>query len=131
MIESKHVGNLGEEIASLFLMKHGYKIIERNYLRKWGELDIISVYNKIIVFVEVKTVSCESIENVIHETNKDVYRPEDNVHKAKQDRLKRAIQTYLVENKLGDREWSFSVITIFLDQKNKKAKIELIDDLIL
>ncbi len=124
-----HIGKLGEELATLFLMKHGYKVIQRNYLRKWGEIDIITSYNKILIFIEVKSITVGNISNVIHETNS--HRPEDNVHKAKQERLKRAIQTYLIENRLEDREWSFSVVTVLIDQTNKKAKIELLDDIIL
>ncbi|PIR79673.1 MAG: YraN family protein [Candidatus Levybacteria bacterium CG10_big_fil_rev_8_21_14_0_10_35_13] len=46
---------LGEEIAAKFLVKRGYKIIDRNFRKGYGEIDIIAVNNKILVFVEVKT----------------------------------------------------------------------------
>jgi putative endonuclease len=55
---SKHnkiLGNLGEDHASKFLRKKGYKILERNYKIKQGEIDIIAQNKEYIVFVEVKT----------------------------------------------------------------------------
>ena len=48
-------GDKGEEYACQLLKKNGYKIIERNYRCKLGEIDIIALDNKTLVFVEVKT----------------------------------------------------------------------------
>lgn len=48
-------GNLGEDLASEFLKKQGYEIIERNFLTKFGEIDIIAKYKLSIRFIEVKT----------------------------------------------------------------------------
>jgi len=46
---------LGEEIATQFLTKKGYRIIDRNFRKGYGEIDIVAVYNNVLVFVEVKT----------------------------------------------------------------------------
>ena len=45
----------GEELATNFLKKKGYKIIDRNFRKGYGEIDIIAIKSKILVFVEVKT----------------------------------------------------------------------------
>lgn len=45
----------GEDIAYRFLIKKGYKILERNFRKGYGELDIIAIKLNTIVFVEVKT----------------------------------------------------------------------------
>jgi putative endonuclease len=45
----------GEDIATNFLKKKGYKIIERNFRKGYGEIDIVSIHGNILVFVEVKT----------------------------------------------------------------------------
>lgn len=46
---------IGEDLATEFLEKKGYKIIERNFRKGYGEIDIICLKDKILVFVEVKT----------------------------------------------------------------------------
>lgn len=45
----------GEDIAAKFLKEKGYKIIERNFRKGYGEIDIIAVNKNILVFIEVKT----------------------------------------------------------------------------
>jgi Holliday junction resolvase-like predicted endonuclease len=52
---NKLTGNRGETLACEFLQKKGYKILQRNYRSKWGEVDIIAKINQMVVFVEVKT----------------------------------------------------------------------------
>lgn len=52
-------GRRGEEVAAKFLQKKGFKIIERNFFKRYGEIDIVATeFNgkeKILVFIEVKT----------------------------------------------------------------------------
>lgn len=45
----------GEDLAAKYLQNHGYKIIERNFRKGYGEIDIICVKDNVLVFVEVKT----------------------------------------------------------------------------
>ena len=52
----KAVGEIGEEIACQFLERKGFKILERNYRKPWGEIDIIAEKDGVIRFVEVKAV---------------------------------------------------------------------------
>ena len=51
----KELGDIGEDIASKFMKKKGYKILDRNFKCKSGEIDIICKKKNEIVFVEVKT----------------------------------------------------------------------------
>src|SRR3989344_3350437 len=46
---------LGEEIAAKYLLDKGYKIIERNFRKGYGEIDIIAIDKDTLVFIEVKT----------------------------------------------------------------------------
>lgn len=129
--ESQKTGEIGENIAAKFLMKHGFSIIERNYTKKWGEIDIIAEKANKIYFVEVKSVSKPSLDIVNRETL-DQYHPEDNMHPWKLKRMSRTIQTYLLSNKIGDEvEWQVDLLVVFLDLKNKKAKIKVVSDIIL
>jgi len=55
MIISDPVARLGEDIATSYLKKKGYRIIERNFRKGYGEIDIVAVHENILVFAEVKT----------------------------------------------------------------------------
>ncbi|RKX55366.1 MAG: YraN family protein [Thermotoga sp.] len=47
-------GKKAEDIAVRYLKSKGYKILDRNYRRRFGEIDVIAVRKKILVFIEVK-----------------------------------------------------------------------------
>src|SRR3989304_3418392 len=49
------LGRYGEELATKYLQKQGYKIIERNFQKRYGEIDIIARDSETLIFVEVKT----------------------------------------------------------------------------
>ena len=52
---SNPTAKLGEEIATNYLKNKGYKIIERNFRKGYGEIDIIATFENTLIFVEVKT----------------------------------------------------------------------------
>jgi len=110
--EKQKIGELGENIACKFLMKHGHEILDRNYRKKWGEIDIVAQK-------EVKTVSRET-----------EHMPEENVHPWKRKRLARAIQTYLLE-KESETEWQIDIMAVFLDFNSKKPKLRITKNVIL
>ena len=126
--EKRKLGDLGEKIACNFLENKGFEIIDRNYLRKWGEIDIIAKKSNIIHFIEVKSVSRENLEKVAHVT--DNYRPEDNMHPWKLKRLSRAIQTYLLDRNINN-DWRLDLVTVKIDESSRKARVELIDNVII
>ena len=53
--ERLHFGKEGEKAAVKFLKKKGYRIIEKNYRNKTGEIDIVAEQDEVLVFVEVKS----------------------------------------------------------------------------
>ncbi len=130
----REVGDLGESLACKYLENKGFMIIDRNYSRKCGELDIVASNPlKRLCFVEVKTKS-EVISgfmgnNVKHETSG--VRPEDNVHFAKIRRLTRVAQVYLLEKRvLPETKWQFDVIVVYLDRVTKRAHIRHLENVI-
>lgn len=128
--KTQKIGEIGENIAVKFLMKHNFLIKERNYTKKWGEIDIIAERENTLYFIEVKSVS-RNLSTVSQETL-DQYKAEDNMHPWKLKRLSRTIQTYLLSKKIDDDiNWQVDLIVVFLDLENKKAKIKKIEDLIL
>jgi len=128
--ETQKTGETGENIAVKFLMKHGFRILDRNYTKKWGEIDVVAEKDSKLYFIEVKSVSCETLNNVNHETL-DQYHPEDNMHPWKLKRLSRTIQTYLLSKNLDEKEWQVDLLVVFLDLKDKKAKVKVVSDIIL
>ena len=46
---------LGEKLASDYLQKQGYKILERNFRKGWGEIDVVALDGDVLAFVEIKT----------------------------------------------------------------------------
>jgi len=129
-------GDIGEDLAETFLMKRGFSIVERNYNRKWGEIDIVAretfKNTNTYRFIEVKTVSCENVVHISHETLMKDTRPEEQVHIWKQKRLARAIQTYLIEKHIShETPWQFDVIAVFVDKANKQAKIRFVESVVL
>lgn len=67
-LHKKEIGKAGEDKAAEYLKENGYKIIERNWHTRFGEIDIIAQKNDIIVFVEVKTLpngDAETLERVL------------------------------------------------------------------
>ena len=114
------IGEIGESIAVKHFVKHSFVILDRNYRKKWGEIDIVAKKDDILHFIEVKSVSCET------------YQPEENMHFWKRKRLTRAIQTYLSEKKVScETEWQVDIIAVFLDFKSRRAKIRVTENVIL
>jgi putative endonuclease len=129
--EKQKIGEIGENMAVKFLVKHGFTVLDRNYTKKWGEIDIVAEKEGKLYFIEVKSVSRENLDAVPRETL-DSYRPEDNMHPWKLQRLSRTIQTYLLSKKIPEEvEWQVDLLVVFLDVKNKKAKVKVVKDIIL
>ncbi len=53
--ENKTIGRIGEDLALSFLQEKGFVLVQRNWGKKWGEIDIICMDQGVLVFVEVKT----------------------------------------------------------------------------
>ncbi len=110
----KSLGDLGEAVATRFLKRQGYIIVARSQRGKLGEVDVIAVDNRTIVFVEVKTRRSE-----------DAGHPADAVHDDKQRRLTRLALSYLRRHDLLECKARFDVIAIVWPQGHRKpAKLE-------
>jgi putative endonuclease len=139
--KSQKIGQLGEDVACKFLMKHKFSILERNYTKKWGEIDIIAEKEGKFYFIEVKSVSrplenvggqaCSTDSNITRETNPFKSRPEENMHPWKLKRLSRTIQTYLIHKRIGNTPWQLDLLLVYLDIDNRKARVRTIENIIL
>lgn len=105
------IGNIGEDIACKYLINRGYEVIDRNYRKPWGELDVVARDGAgVLVFVEVKTMRTD----VSRETNLRL-SPEDNLTPVKLRKLQRTAALYagynqnLVNDDLG---WRIDLVAI-------------------
>ena len=122
--EKQKIGQIGEDCACEYLVNIGYEVLERNYLKKWGEIDIIARKDSKIHFVEVKSVT--------HVTNDGGYRPEDNMHPWKLQRLGRAVQSYLLDRNVSDEtDWQFDVAPVYIDTNKRLTRVFLLEDVVL
>lgn len=51
----KRLGAIGEDLACEYLLNHQYTIVERNFQKRYGELDVVAVKDRTLIYVEVKT----------------------------------------------------------------------------
>lgn len=107
-------GSYAERIAEKFLNSRNYKILDRNYRKPWGEVDIIAEKDEIIIFVEVKASDKPALKG---------FEPEKRVNTNKIKRIKRAAQTYIQQNNFDDISWQIDLIAIEFNQEKKTAKV--------
>jgi len=95
------LGKEGERIAEQYLKRKGYKVVERNYRCAAGEVDLIVLDRRVIVFVEVKT-----------RTGHGFGTPLEAVQPRKQRKMMQAAQFFLSQKKLHQRDARFDVVGI-------------------
>jgi len=104
---NKALGKKGEEIALNFLKRKGYKILERNFKNKLGEIDIIARDNRVLCFVEVKT-----------RTSFKFGYPQEAITPTKQRQLNKVALSYLKQYNLLSKPARFDVVSVVFE-KNK------------
>lgn len=95
------LGRWGEEIAAEYLSRLGYEILERNFRTPYGEIDLVTRIEGVIVFVEVKT-----------RASKAFGRPEEAVTESKQVHLLDSAQSYLQTIPEFDGDWRVDVLAV-------------------
>ncbi len=96
-------GRTGEDRAAAYLTAKGYKIIDRNFRTRWGEVDIVCETGRQIVFVEVKSWRSVEYEGLEHA-----------IDRKKQRRIAGVARSYLRQraNALRDMSIRFDVVFV-------------------
>ena len=102
MAEHNDTGKKGEDLAASFLEKNGYSILEKNWLSKNFELDIVAKKGDTLFVIEVKTRQ----SNYLGE-------PQEWVSKKKQQQIIKGANAYVIFSKL-DIEVQFDIITVII-----------------
>ena len=113
----KELGGKGEKLSARLLKRKGYKIVQRNYRCKLGEVDIIAKREKTLVFVEVKT-----------RQTAEFGPPQYAVTGAKKKQISKAALSYIREKKLTEQGCRFDVIAVTFSPESRKPKIEHIEN---
>ncbi len=129
--KSQQVGELGENIAVKYLEKKGYKILERNFTTRIGEIDIIAFSpsekaggHETLCFIEVKASTRLSAGKAGEKMEKYNWKPQQNFHQQKLSKMLRTIQYYLSRHKrVGESK--LLLATVIIDQEKRIGKVSL------
>lgn len=118
-MDNTKIGSKGEEIACKYLQKQGYKILERNYRIRGGEIDIVARENNTLVFVEVKT-----------RYSHDFGLPKESMTPWKTKALLKTTRFYVQKIRWGDKEYRLDFVSVDFADSRENPKIELIRNII-
>lgn len=107
------LGRRGEAAAERFLKRLGYKIVARGVRSQWGELDLVAVDRRTIVFVEVKT-----------RQSHDAGHPVEAVDRVKQQRITRLALAFLKRRDLLEYPARFDVVAVTWPPTARRPTIE-------
>ena len=102
-------GNAGEIIACRFIKGEGYRIIEKNFRSRFGEIDMVAEERETLAFIEVKS-----------RKRFDYGHPEEFVDRRKQEKLLKTASVYLVNNSIKDRDIRFDVVSVDLGRNKSR-----------
>lgn len=114
---NKLIGNYGEDIALNFVKDKNYKILDRNFRTKKGEIDLICKHKEIIIFIEIKSRYSSSLGN-----------PCESVTYFKQKQIINLSNYYIYKFNLYNYNFRFDVIEIFFNTKDESFIINHIED---
>jgi putative endonuclease len=112
-IGKKSLGQRGEDAAARYLRRHGYRILAQGHDSRLGELDIIAVEDRTVVFIEVKTRSSD-----------EAGQPAEAIDARKERRMTQAALAYLKSQRLLNCAARFDVIAITWPGDARRPSIE-------
>lgn len=110
--DPKELGRRGEEVAASFLKKEGFRILERNYRCRLGEVDLIVEKKEKILFVEVKT-----------RRSTDTVSPLELISEKKQFHISRVARQYLAQKRLQERAADFALVVVDWSQSTPRCEL--------
>lgn len=118
---NKTLGRFGEEMAEKYLVGLGYKLVEKNYSTKFGEIDLIIAKDNVLRFVEVKLKKGDFFGT-----------PEEMIGTNKLGRVQRMAEYYLMKNKDMTKlfeTYSMDAVCIVINQDEDIEKINYYENI--
>lgn len=116
----RELGQYGEKLAAEFLERRGFKIVERNFHTRWGEIDVIAQHGRSLHFVEVKTRSSAAHGE-----------PEEAINYFKQQRLLGAAKMYLLARAVELPNYQIDSVAIIIGIENQAPVIRYCENIVL
>lgn len=136
MAEHNEIGKIGEEIAKTFLMKHDFDVLHRNFLTRFGEIDIVAKKDNTLRFVEVKTVKVNSLDllETLH------VKPEDNLTKEKWRHLVASAEIYLkrlplpstahvLHTQTREIRWQIDLACVYVNPESRQGRVIFMENI--
>lgn len=120
------IGQRGEDIALKYIKSKDFKVLNRNYATKDGEIDLVAVKDNVLYFIEIKTTLLRNA-NVLDNSR---YKPEYNVSREKLLKMQLCAETYVFEHNVSC-ETRFGAILIEIDDKNNRSFIRFMRNIII
>ncbi len=121
--ENKKIGIVGEMVAETYLINNNYKIIEKNFSTKTGEIDIIAKQKDEYVFVEVKTSKYYKNSS---------FSPEVRVNKKKLKNIANTSEIYRLEKKFQlKQKWRVDIVSVILDENFLSKSVEHFENIFM
>lgn len=118
-LDKDSIGKFGENLAKKYFEDSGYKIIEANARKRFGEIDIVAKIRKVTIFCEVKTRSSDRFGSAV-----------ESLTHTKKKRILRMIRYYCLKNRISEENIRADFIAIQIDGNTADLKhfqgIELI-----
>ncbi|KKR34063.1 MAG: putative endonuclease distantly archaeal Holliday junction resolvase [Candidatus Gottesmanbacteria bacterium GW2011_GWC2_39_8] len=114
---NQQLGRLGESIAADYLRKKGYTILQKNFQKRYSEIDLIARDREMFVFVEVKT-----------RFNTDFGSPEESVSFFKERSIRRAAEYYLTVNEI-EIPARIDLVAVTVDQNQNVINITHLENI--
>jgi len=113
------LGKIGEDLATKFLVKHGFTVIERNFSSKNGEIDIICEKMSSLYFIEVKSMKYKLV-------SRETDSPSENMTKAKIQKIKRTIVDYFINRNVTCETYQIDLCVVLVDDDARVGNVTLI-----
>jgi putative endonuclease len=114
---NKDIGSLGEDISESYLKNLGYKILDKNFRCKCGEIDLIAVNKGYICFIEVKT-----------RYGINFGMPAESVSSSKQHKIYKTAEVYIMKKNIVNFNYRFDVMEVILNHGNNDFLVNHIED---
>jgi len=113
MTYQRKIGDKGEQMAADYLKDRGYQLLDKNFVTRYGELDLVALEFGTVVFVEVKT-----------RTSTAFGLPESSVTPAKLERIQNAGLLWLQVHPEAPNDWRVDVIAIIINHRGDILDIQ-------